>query len=103
MKKFVSGAIFAAFAFSVAASAGAQTGGMESRTVQFNGSNVEVTWDPMAKIESTVTHSDKISLSNHDVGDVIEAATDCEANRGVVSFPDHADGYEAETMPIDCK
>lgn len=72
-------------------------------TVQFEGSNVQVSWDPSAKTSATLTHSDKLSIWSGDAARLISQATGCKADAGVMSYPDAPDGYEAVSMPIRCE
>lgn len=72
-------------------------------TVQFEGSNVQVSWDPSAKTSATLTHSDKLSIWSGDAERLIEEATGCQVRSGVLSYPEReTDGTKSVSMPINC-
>lgn len=72
-------------------------------TVQFEGSNVQVSWDPSAKTSATLTHSDKLSIWSGDAARLIEEATGCQVRSGVLSYPERkTDGTKSVSMPINC-
>lgn len=78
-------------------------GTTEVATVQFEGSDVQVSWDRGAKTEATLTHSTKLSIWSNDAARLIEEATGCQARSGVFSYPEgQPEGMKSVSMPIDC-
>lgn len=78
-------------------------GTTEVATVQFEGSDVQVSWDRTAKTEATLTHSTKLSIWSNDAERLIEAATGCQVRSGVLNYPKgEPDGVTSVSMPINC-
>lgn len=74
------------------------------KTVRFEGSDVQVSWDRTAKTEATLTHSTKLSIWSNDAVRLIEEATGCQARSGMFSYPeDDKEGFKSVSMPINCK
>lgn len=75
----------------------------EVKTVKFKGSDVKVSWDRTAKTEATLTYSDELSIWSNDAEKLISKATGCKADSGVMHYPKAQKGFQAISMPVDCK
>lgn len=75
----------------------------EVKSVQFKGSDVQVSWDRTAKTQATLTYNDELSIWSNDAEKLISKATGCKADSGVMHYPKARKGFQAITMPVDCK
>jgi len=73
----------------------------EVKTVLFEGSEVQVSWNPAAKTKATLTHDSSLNIWSNDAAELISEATGCEAQSWSISYPD--DGSGGITMPIKCE
>lgn len=73
-----------------------------TETVQFEGSDVQVSWDPAAKTSATLVHDSRLSIWSNAAADLVSEATGCEADPWSLSYPDVDDGLQAVSMPIRC-
>ncbi|PWU70969.1 hypothetical protein DK867_22010 [Ochrobactrum sp. POC9] len=75
----------------------------EVKTLQFKGSDVQVSWDRTAKTKATLTYNDELSIWSNDAEKLISRATGCKADSGVMHYPKARKGFQAITMPITCQ
>lgn len=73
-----------------------------TETVQFEGSDVQVSWDPAAKTSATLVYDSRLSIWSNAAADLIAEATGCSADPSFMSFPDSDEGSKAVAMPIRC-
>ncbi len=81
----------------------ARSPSLMTETVQFEGSDVQVSWDPTAKISATLVHDSRLSIDNNTAADLIAEATGCDADPWVTSFPDSPEGSRAISIPVRCQ
>lgn len=80
----------------------ARSPSLVTETVQFEGSDVQVSWDPAAKTSATLVHDSRLSIDNNTAADLIAQATGCDADPWVTSFPDAPEGSRAINIPVRC-
>lgn len=81
----------------------ARSPALVTETVQFEGSDVQVSWDPAAKISATLTHDSRLSIDSNTAADLIAEATGCDADPWITSFPDAPEGSRAINIPVRCQ
>ena len=73
-----------------------------TETVQFEGSDVQVSWDPAAKTSATLVYDNRLSIWSNAEADLIAEATGCEAQPWSLSYPETDEGLQAVAIPIRC-